>query len=102
MPESGGCQVCACGRSFSQPGAYHKHQSSCQRVKKRLSSALSVAKGLLVAKKRRRLQVNERDVVQPSEAQSLNILEPGLMACSGPEPDPVAADSQQEVRVLVQ
>jgi hypothetical protein len=46
---------CACGRAFFKPGALNFHMRSCSKTKKRLASALSVAKELWASKKRRRV-----------------------------------------------
>lgn len=35
---------CYCGKSFSQPGALSNHTRTCERSKKRLSSALTTAR----------------------------------------------------------
>jgi hypothetical protein len=47
-------QVCICGRTFSLPQAYTCHKRSCQKTKKRLSSALDKAKEVWQARKRRK------------------------------------------------
>jgi hypothetical protein len=49
-------QTCVCGRAFSLPQAYTFHQRSCQRTKKRLLGALEKAKGILQARKRRKVE----------------------------------------------
>ena len=45
------CQVCVCGRTFSVPQAYTGHKRSCQKTKKRLSSALDKAKEVWQSRK---------------------------------------------------
>jgi hypothetical protein len=41
---TGGCQVCACGRSFYQVSAYTNHRRICKKTKNRLVGALEAAK----------------------------------------------------------
>jgi hypothetical protein len=57
-----GSQVCVCGRSFSQSNAFSKHKRSCEKSKKRLSSALEKAKHNWTSKKRRRLEPPEPSI----------------------------------------
>lgn len=45
---------CACKRTFQQESALTKHQRTCPKTKKRLSSALAKAKEIWNGKKRRR------------------------------------------------
>ena len=49
------CQVCVCGRTFSAPQAHTFHKRSCQKTKKRLSSALDKAKEVWQSQKRRKM-----------------------------------------------
>ena len=51
------CQVCVCGRTFSVPQAYTFHKRSCQKTKKRFSSALDKAQEVWRSKKRRKMEV---------------------------------------------
>ena len=44
-------QVCVCGCSFSDPGAFKRHEKNCQKGKKCLSSVLTKAKELYQQKK---------------------------------------------------
>ena len=44
-------QVCICGHSFSDPGAFKRHKKNCHKGKKRLSSMLTKAKELYQWKK---------------------------------------------------
>lgn len=46
-------QVCICGRSFSDAGAFTRHHKTCHKGRKRLSSALVRAKEIYQSKKRR-------------------------------------------------
>jgi hypothetical protein len=48
-------QACICGRSFYQPGPFKKHQRSCPKSKKRLSSALEKAKEVWTSNKKQRI-----------------------------------------------
>ena len=54
MPTSSRDYLCPCGRSFQQDSALTKHQRTCSKTKKRLSSALETAKEVWRDKKRRR------------------------------------------------
>src|ERR1700677_2450654 len=56
-----GVTMCQCGRSFVQPGALRKHQHSCGKTKKWLARALSKAKEVWLARKRRRVGVQDSD-----------------------------------------
>jgi hypothetical protein len=51
--------VCLCGKQFVLRSALSNHQRSCQRGKKRLSSALTKAKDMWVSKKRKRMEESE-------------------------------------------
>jgi len=68
--------VCVCGRSFLQPGAFTKHNRTCQSSKKRLSSALDKAKQLWKGPKRRRLENNSPEINQPTLATGLVLESP--------------------------
>jgi len=62
-------EVCVCGRSFSQQGAYNHHKRTCQQSRKRLSSALAAAKEVWSLRKRHRgIQgvVSTTETVTPS------------------------------------
>jgi hypothetical protein len=48
--------TCFCGKSFPQQSALTNHTRSCQRSKKRLTNALSSAKEVWIARKRKKLQ----------------------------------------------
>jgi hypothetical protein len=50
------CQTCGCGRAFSTPQAYTNHERTCQKTKKRFSSALTKAKEVWASKKRRKTE----------------------------------------------
>ena len=54
-------QRCSCGRTFDQPSAINKHKRTCSKTKKRLSSALELAreKWLGTSAKRRRIELAE-------------------------------------------
>jgi len=47
------CQVCLCGRSFDNAGAFTRHRKTCSKGKKRLANALGHAKESYHSKKRR-------------------------------------------------
>jgi hypothetical protein len=49
-------QVCTCGRTFPQSGAFIYHQRSCSTTKKCLVGALALAKEAWVDRKRRCVQ----------------------------------------------
>jgi hypothetical protein len=46
-------QICSCGRTFSQVGAFKNHQNSCKKNKKRFSAVLAKAKEAVAARKRK-------------------------------------------------
>jgi hypothetical protein len=54
-------QHCSCGRTFDQLSAFNKHKRTCSKTKKRLSSALELAreKWLGTSAKRRRVGLAE-------------------------------------------
>lgn|ERR1700722_688063 len=54
--------LCLCGRTFLQVPAFGNHQRNCAKSKRKLSGALTKAKELWVAKKRRRLEGPEPGV----------------------------------------
>ena len=56
-PWAGSDNRCHCGRLFPQRGALAKHRRTCQKSKKRLSSALDKAKQAWTEKKQRRLGI---------------------------------------------
>lgn len=62
--------TCICGRTFTLENALSNHRHSCQTSRKRLSSALEKAKGILSANKRRRIDKSIDDRV-PSVGSSL-------------------------------
>jgi len=47
-------EVCPCGRTFSQQSAYSHHKRTCQKARKRLSTALTAARQMWTTQKRRR------------------------------------------------
>lgn len=47
-------QTCVCGRSYTDIGAFTRHEKGCRKGMKRLSSALAKAKEIYHAKKARR------------------------------------------------
>jgi hypothetical protein len=61
-------EICLCGRAFSQQSAFSNHKRTCQKSKKRLSSALEKAKQLWTGKKRRRLDQDDTTVSLPSSS----------------------------------
>jgi hypothetical protein len=63
-------QNCRCGRSFSQDYALTNHQRTCQKSKKRLSSALAKAKQLWTGRKKPRLAVPVPPVSTPEPTAS--------------------------------
>jgi hypothetical protein len=79
-------EACVCGRMFSVPQAYTFHKRSCQKTKKRLSSALEKAKEVWQAKKRQKTEAK-------TLAGSSNI-------DRVPEPVTNEAHAAQEVRSL--
>lgn len=59
----GGSLTCSCGRAFTQHNALSNHQRHCQKLKKRLSGALTKFKDLLGSRKRRRVDADEDPVL---------------------------------------
>jgi hypothetical protein len=47
--------ICLCSRSFTQQSALSKHQRTCKKSKKRLTSALDKAKEAWAGRKKRKL-----------------------------------------------
>jgi hypothetical protein len=88
-------QVCVCGRTFSVPQAYTFHQRSCQKTKKRLSSALDKAKEVWQSKKRRIMEVMQGTTAEGPPEKNLVVEQ---------ESNDVALAMQHEVRhdMLVQ
>src|SRR5262245_22453366 len=70
---------CLCGRSFNQSSALAKHKRTCQKTKRRLSTALGKAKQVWAEKKRRRLDTTD---TQPEAQPSCGLI------CE-PLPEPV-------------
>lgn len=56
---SGSDSSCACGRVFAQPSALANHTRSCTKAKKRLSSALDLARQKWTIRKRRRIALDQ-------------------------------------------
>lgn len=86
---------CPCGRTFHQDSALTKHQRTCSKTKKRLSSALEKAKEVWKGAKRRRTSSAMREV---SEEAVPSLPLPGLL----PIVAPLVADATEssvEVRV---
>jgi hypothetical protein len=78
-------QVCICGRSFSDAGAFTRHHKTCQKGRKRLSSALIRAKEIYENKKRRIAAESEPCVEHCNVQQQETIrLEDPTTASSGP------------------
>lgn len=70
--------VCPCGRAFLQASALTKHQRTCPKCKKRLSSALEKAQSLWKGKRRRVLNTVTSASSEDSVAAAQSPL-PGLM-----------------------
>lgn len=64
-------QCPACGRNFTQSNAYSTHVRSCRPQKKRVASALDLAKERY---KRKKARLDEPPVAQPPVLES-NLLE---------------------------
>lgn len=88
--------VCPCGRAFLQASALTKHQRSCSKCKKRLSSALEKAKSLWNGKRRRVLNTATGASSEDSVAAAQSPL-PGLMPTLVPAAE--AIEFSLEVRV---
>jgi hypothetical protein len=69
-------QSCICGRTFSVPQAYTCHKRSCQKTKKRLSSALEKAKEFWQINKRRKVEQVAQSIEEGTQSQPVeNILD---------------------------
>jgi hypothetical protein len=64
-------QSCICGRTFSVPQAYTCHKRSCQKTKKRFSSALEKAKEVWQVKKRRKMEQVVEEVTQSQPVENV-------------------------------
>lgn len=51
--DSGFTQICVCGRTFNDVGAFTRHEKGCRKGRKRLSGALARAKQVFSAKRAR-------------------------------------------------
>jgi hypothetical protein len=69
--------LCPCGRAFQQDSALTKHQRTCLKTKKRLSSALEKAKEVWKSKKRRRTSSTLAGCSEELAAAQLSL--PGLV-----------------------
>jgi hypothetical protein len=74
-------QTCSCGRTFDQPSAYSKHNRTCSKTKKRLSSALQQAREKWTGSSAKRRRIDT--VAEPSVSH-----EPSMAGLSR-IPDPV-------------
>ena len=86
------CQVCVCGRTFSVPQAYTFHKRSCQKAKKRLSTALDKAKEVWQSKKRRRMEVMQSPTAENPPDQNAAVEQ---------ESNKAALALQHEVRLMM-
>jgi hypothetical protein len=78
---------CDCGRLFAQPSALVKHRRTCQKAKKRLSSALDKAKQAWTGRKQRRL-----DIADPPASPTASALRPMVQRPLGAaDPQPALA-----------
>lgn len=68
---SSSLQCSACGRNFTQTNAYSTHTRSCQSQKKRLASALDLAKEKY---RRKKVRLNESPALQQPLLES-NLVE---------------------------
>jgi hypothetical protein len=82
-------ESCLCGRSFSQLFALSNHQRTCQKSKKRLSSAIEKAKEAWLSRKKPRCDTS---VHPPPEASARN----GQNA-----PDNITPDDESPAQVSV-
>jgi hypothetical protein len=62
-------QSCICGHMFSVPQAYTCHKCSCQKTKKRFSSALEKAKEVWQVKKRRKMEQVAESIEEVTQSQ---------------------------------
>jgi hypothetical protein len=76
-------ETCLCGKSFSLPGTYTRHERNCTKTKKRLAGALEKAKEVWIIRKRRRLGTSEN--IQVNESASN--LSPQLAGPNNPGQD---------------
>jgi|ERR1700722_2734703 len=83
-------QTCICGRTFSLQQAYTYHKRSCQKTKKRLSTALEKAKEAWMVRKRRKTDPNAEVAAQAPGSP------PGLL-----KPVPLQGPSTLEVRLSI-
>ena len=65
-------QICLCGRSFDNAGAFTRHKKTCPRGKKRLANALSHAKESYRIK-RCRVEESE-ETASSSQAEGLEVV----------------------------
>ena len=86
------CQVCVCGRTFSVPQAYTFHKRSCQKTKKRLSSALDKAKEVWQSKKRRKKETMQNPTAENPTVRNVAVEQ---------ESNDVPLMLQHEVRLLM-
>jgi hypothetical protein len=86
------CQVCVCGRTFSVLQAYTFHKRSCQKTKKRLSSALDKAKEVWKSKKHRKMEVVQTPAAENHPEQAVAVEQ---------ESNEAALALQHEVRLLI-
>ena len=85
--------LCPCGRSFYQDSALTKHQRTCSKTKKRLSSALEKAKEVWRGKKRRRMSIHG----STEDLTATDLPLPGLLPT--PVPVPVADEAEHFMEV---
>ena len=62
-------QTCVCGRTFFLPQAYTCHRRSCQRAKKRVSSAFQRVHEVWQTKKRRKMEQVTQSVEEMTQSQ---------------------------------
>jgi hypothetical protein len=86
------CQVCVCGCTFSVLQAYTFHKRSCQKTKKRLSSALEKAKEVWQSKKHQKMEIIQTPTVENPLEQTVAVEQ---------ESNEVALTLQHEVRHLM-
>ena len=67
------CQVCVCGCTFSVPQAYTCHKHSCQKTKKRLSSALDKAKEVWQSSKCQKMEAMQSPTMENPPDQNVAI-----------------------------
>lgn len=78
-----------CGRTFSDIGAFTKHGKKCSRGKKRLASALGLAKELYESKKRRlpvpdsNHAIDELGLETTNSEQNLEVVQEPYAGASG-------------------